>query len=477
MRLPPSLPQEEKQRIRRLLSQAVSQNARKIVVLDDDPTGVQTVHGVSVYTDWSMESLRAGFLEPSKLFFVLTNSRAMTAAQTERTHREIAQNLTNIAAELNREFLLVSRSNSTLRGHYPLETEVLREGLEASLGRAVDGEILCPYFGEGGRVTIGNVHYVRSGDTLLPAADTEFAKDRTFGYTASDLREYVEEKTRGAYRAADVRSISLKELRAPDLDGITRKLLNMRGFKKLVVNAAEDADLQVFCVALHRALDAGRTFVCRTAASFVKAVAAIGDKPLLKYEDMICTPAAHGGIVMVGSHTQKTTEQLQALLSLSQVEAVELRSDLVLELGALERETQRVIARCDSLIEAGLTPVVFTNRTVLSLPGDTPETALSCSVRISDAVQAVVAGLGAPPAFIVAKGGITSSDIATKALHVKRAEVLGQIIPGVPVWRTGSGSRFPEIPYVIFPGNVGQANSLRDAAEILLRLQPKGRII
>ncbi|MFH1879251.1 MAG: nucleotide-binding domain containing protein, partial [Bacillota bacterium] len=342
-------------------------------------------------------------------------------------------------------------------------------GLEAHFQEAVDGEIFCPYFREGGRYTLDNVHYVADGDTLVPAAETEYAKDRTFGYAHSDLREYVEEKTRGAYRAKDVQSVSLQELRALDFDGITAKLCALRGFGKLIVNAADDYDLKVFCVALYSALAKGKRFCCRTAASFVKIVANIADRPPLAYGDMIPEDTRRGGIVLVGSHTQKTTAQLFELLTLSQAEAVELDSDLVLTPGALEAETERVIGVCDGLIAAGTTPVVFTKRTALILPGDTPETALERSVRISQAVQAVVAGLSAPPAFIVAKGGITASDIATKALRVRRAEVLGQISPGVPVWKTGAESRFPGIPYVIFPGNVGQTETLREIAQVLLR--------
>ena len=103
--------------------------------------------------------------------------------------------------------------------------------------------------------------------------------------------------------------------------------------------------------------------------------------------------------------------------------------------------------------------------TVLYVPEG--ESALLRSVRISEAVQSLVAGLGVTPAFVIAKGGITSSDVGTKALRVRRAEVMGQLLPGVPVWRTGQESRFPGTPYVIFPGNVGEDSSLREAVEIL----------
>ena len=468
MNMPKAFPDKLKPKVDKLLRAAVSNANLKIIALDDDPTGVQTVHGVSVYTDWSVDSLREGFLEDAPLFFILTNSRAMSETETQKVHHEIIGNIARVASEQHKEFLVISRSDSTLRGHYPLEMDVIRQELEAAAGMTVDGEILCPYFGEGGRITIGNVHYVAGADGLVPAAETEFAKDKTFGYVHSDLRDYIEEKSNGMVRAGDVRSISIKQLRAMDIDGISDTLYALCDHAKLVVNAADDYDVKVFCIAMFRALKRGKHFCCRTAASFIKAVAAIPDRPLLMREDLIAEETRHGGIVMVGSHTAKTTAQLTELLTLPQTETVELNSDLVLKAGALERETARVIRTCNALIRAGKTPVVFTRRSVLSLPDDNGESALARSVRISDAVQAVVAELTAKPAFIIAKGGITSSDIATKALQVRKAQVLGQIAPGVPVWETGPESRFPGIPYVIFPGNVGQPDTLRHAAQILL---------
>ncbi len=468
MKMPEPFPNRLKPAVDALLSAAVSSAELKIIALDDDPTGVQTVHGVSVFTDWSPDSIREGFSEDAPLFFILTNSRAMNEAETEKAHREIVRTIAQAAHEQGKEFLIISRSDSTLRGHYPLETDVIKQELETASGLPVDGEILCPFFREGRRVTIGNVHYVDGANGLTPVAETEFARDKTFGYVHSDLRDYIEEKSKGAVHAKDVRSISIEQLRAMDIDGITDTLYSLHDGEKLVVNAADDYDVKVFCAALYKSLRQGKHFCCRTAASFVKAVVAIPDRPLLTWKDLIAEKTDFGGVIMVGSHTAKTTVQLTELLTLSQTEPLALNSNLVLKKGGLERETTRVIRSCDALIKVGKTPVVFTRRSVLSLPGDTGESALERSVKISNAVQAVVAGLTAKPAFLIAKGGITSSDIATKALHIRKAEVLGQIAPGVPVWKTGPESRFPGIPYVIFPGNVGQDDTLRIAAQTLL---------
>ena len=451
-----------------LLSREIAADPTKFIVLDDDPTGVQTVHDVSVYTDWSVESICSGLSEPGKLFYILTNSRGLTAAETTAVHREIAAHITAAAERTGIRYLIISRSDSTLRGHYPLETELLRQGMEAA-GRRVDGEILCPFFREGWRFTIGNVHYVRYGDQLVPAAQTEFARDATFGYTHSDLPGYIEEKTGGRYKACDVTCISLEELRAQDYDGILRKLEAVTGFGKVCVNAADECDVKVFAVALYRAMARGKTFLFRTAAGFVKVVGGITDIPLLTRRDMVTADTGTGGLVVVGSHTQKTTHQLEELLKLPCTVPIAFQSDLVLQgEAALSAEVDRCVALEEAAMEAGKVAVCFTSRKLLTVENDTRESALTRSVRISQAVQSLVGRLQVTPAFLIAKGGITSSTIGTEALGVKKARVLGQICPGIPVWQTDGASKFPQIPYVIFPGNVGDADTLRQAVEILM---------
>lgn len=451
----------------RLLAEEVSASKRKMIVLDDDPTGVQTVHDVSVYTDWSMESLRSGFAESSKMFFILTNSRGFTVEQTTEVHLEIAANVDAAAKEAGMEYLIISRGDSTLRGHYPLETELLRKVQEERSGWKVDGEILCPFFAEGGRYTVDNVHYVRYGEELVPAGQTEFARDKTFGYTESNLCKYIEEKTGGKYRAESVTCISLEELRGMELEAITERLMAVTDFNKVVVNAVDACDVKIFCIALYRAMSRGKHFMFRTAAAFVKAIGNISDKPLLTREEMVTLKNHAGGIIVVGSHTQKTTSQLEELKKVEGIRFIEMDSDLVLQEGALEQEVERILAISETCIREGTTVAIYTKRRLLEIEHDTKEAALVRSVRISDAVQSLVGRLKVTPAFVVAKGGITSSDVGTKALLVKRANVLGQIRPGIPVWQTGEESRFPGTPYVIFPGNVGEVETLREAVEIL----------
>ena len=451
-----------------LLLKEISANQKKIVVLDDDPTGVQTVHDISVYTDWTKDSIRQGFQEKNNLFYILTNSRGFTQDETTLTHNEIAANVDAVAKELGKEYIFISRSDSTLRGHYPLETEILRTNYEKNTGCIIDGEILCPFFKEGGRFTIDDVHYVRYGNELIPANETEFAKDKTFGYRAATMPEYVEEKTKGAYPAGNVVCISLDEIHRMAIDEIEQKLLHVQGFNKIIVNAVDYADLKVFCVALYRAMAKGKVFMFRTAAAIVKVMGGVSDQPLLERGQMVRTNELHGGIIVVGSHTEKTTRQLEALKQLSDIRFVELDATKVTVAGGLEKEVERCLALEEAWIRDGKTVCCYTSRALVTADTGNKEDELRLSVRISDAVQSLVGGLSVIPKFVIAKGGITSSDVGTKALGVKRANVLGQIEPGIPVWQTGAESKFPGIPYVIFPGNVGEDTTLRYAVEKLI---------
>ena len=124
---------------------------RKVIALDDDPTGIQTVHGVNVYTDWSQDRLLDCFRDGDSISFILTNSRSFTAAQTESVHRDIAQRICRAAAETGRDYVLISRGDSTMRGHWPLETQTLAETITKVSGRRFDGEVILPFFKEGGR--------------------------------------------------------------------------------------------------------------------------------------------------------------------------------------------------------------------------------------------------------------------------------------------------------------------------------------
>ena len=261
--------------------------------------------------------------------------------------------------------------------------------------------------------------------------------------------------------------ISLEDIHDMAFDKIEAQLMSVKDFNKIIVNAVDYADLKVFCVALYRAMAKGKVFMFRTAAAIVKVMGGVTDQPLLTRAQIVVKETDNGGIIVVGSHTNKTTAQVEELKKLTEIEVVELDATLVRDEEAFEKEVQRCLAKEEECIRAGKTVCCYTTRALITADTGDKEDELRLSVRISDAVQSLVGRLTVTPAFVIAKGGITSSDVGTKALAVKRANVLGQIRPGIPVWQTGEESKFPQTPYVIFPGNVGENTTLREAVEVL----------
>ncbi|MGN1019386.1 MAG: four-carbon acid sugar kinase family protein, partial [Aristaeellaceae bacterium] len=287
--------------IDRLFAEAYARFDRKVIVLDDDPTGVQTVHDVAVVTDWAEDTLYAEMLRPDPMFFVLTNSRSFSADRTREAHREIAANVLSAARRAGKDYLIICRGDSTLRGHLPIEEAALSSVIEERGGATFDGEILCPFFREGGRYTLNGVHYVQEGETLVPAAQTEFARDKTFGYHHSFLPDYVEEKTRGQVKAADVLTVTLPELRSLSLEAVEAKLLAAEGFRYIAVDAVEEADVKAFAVVLMRLMARGRHYMIRSAAAVPKALGNVSSRPLLSREELIGAHTEVGGMVLAGS--------------------------------------------------------------------------------------------------------------------------------------------------------------------------------
>jgi uncharacterized protein YgbK (DUF1537 family) len=439
--------------------------AAKVVVLDDDPTGTQTVYDVPVLTTWAVDELTAELTAPGPVFYVLTNSRSLPLPAAQALNAEIGAHLAAAQAATGRQAVVVSRSDSTLRGHYPGETDALA----AALGLHDAATLIIPFFLEGGRYTLDNIHYVAEGDQLIPAGQTPFARDAAFGYRRSNLTEWVEEKTDGRIAAAEVATITLDDLRCDGPAAVATKLAALRPGQVAIVNAAALRDLEVLVAALLDAEAAGRRFVYRTAASFVQVRAGLDTHPLLTASDLKL-PAQGGGLFVVGSYVPKTTGQVESLLALPDITAVEMSVPALLDPARRDVEIARGQAAVDAALAAGRDTVVYTSRDLVT--GSDAAASLAIGRQVSTGIVALVAGLAQRPRYLVAKGGITSSDIATQSLGIRRGLVLGQILPGVPVWQTGAESRAPGLPYIVFPGNVGGSDALVQIAQRLARVTP-----
>jgi uncharacterized protein YgbK (DUF1537 family) len=449
----------------------VVESGRRVVVLDDDPTGVQSVHGVPVLTTWVVEDLRWALEQTSPTFFVLTNSRSLPEEEAVALNREIALNLSE-AAEPRTDFDVVSRSDSTLRGHYPAETDALAKTLEEG-GRGPDGLIICPAFFEAGRITVDDVHWVRQDGELVPAGQTEFASDHTFGYHASDLKAWIEEKTGGRIKAHEVVSVGLADLREGGPERVLELLEEASGGIPVVINAASHVDLEVFVLGLLAAEEEGRRFLYRTGPSFLRARGGITEPKVLGPEDLYRKRPKEGhGLVLVGSYVPTTTRQLEGALALDGISGVEMSVLRLLEPESREEELGRVAEEVNGSL-ASSEVVVYTSRELVTAgkAGSAGLSNFEIGAAVSGALVEVMRRVdrALPLSFVVAKGGITSSDIATKGLEVRRAEVAGPLLPPgiVPVWILPEENDFPGLPYVIFPGNVGGPGSLAQAIQIL----------
>jgi uncharacterized protein YgbK (DUF1537 family) len=455
--LPPDYPHPLLPEIQRL----VKESKRKIVVLDDDPTGTQTVRDITVLTGWDVASLSQVLSEEDAMVYILTNSRSFLPPQVEAMNREIARHLKQAGEQTKRSFVIVSRSDSTLRGHFPLETDVLMD----AFGGGFDGVLVIPFFEEGGRFTINDIHYVAEGEFLVPAAETEYARDATFGYRSSNLKEWVAEKSGGRISPAQVASIGLDTIRQGGPAAVQQELMGLQNAQVCVVNAASYCDMEVFVAGLLAAEEAGKRFIYRTAASFVRVRGGMEAFPLLQAADFDFGEARNGGLIVAGSYIQKSSEQIAAVQALPNVISLEVGVPKLLTESERQAEISRVAGLADEALSRGSEALIYTSRQLIT--GADAAASLQIGQIVSQSLVEIVRRLTVKPAWIIAKGGITSSDVATKALEIARARVLGQILPGVPVWQAGAGSRWPGMVYVVFPGNVGGPQAIAQVVRML----------
>lgn len=422
-----------------------------IVVLDDDPTGSQTVHSCLLLTRWDPQTLKLGLQDRSPIRFILTNTRALPPAKAAEVTRSVCGALKEVMAELGCEqAIFVSRSDSTLRGHYPLETDVMA----AELG-PFDAHFLVPAFFEGGRITRNSVHYLRVGERWVPVHETEFARDAVFGYHHSYLPDYVQEKTQGRIRAEQVERLTLEQIRA----GCLERLLSLEGNVCCVVDGETQADLDRFAQDVWAAIEQGKRFLFRSAASLLTALAQLPPQPVLPEQMGRFVRSDRPGVVIVGSHVQKSSQQLARLLQEPETQGIEVEVRRLLDPDA--ELLPGILAQVHSAYEQGLTPVVYTSREELTFEKDAVEMRLAFGQKVSRLLMGVVQGLPEGIGYLISKGGITSNDTLSVGLNLPAVRLLGQVYPGISMVITPSDHpRFPNLPVVLFPGNVGEVDTL-----------------
>lgn len=429
----------------------------KIIVLDDDPTGSQTVHGCLLLTRWDVATLKEALADSAPLFFILTNTRGVDAERAAAVTREACRNLKAALAGQDIQPIFVSRSDSTLRGHYPVETDVIA----AELG-PFDAHFLVPAFFEGGRFTRQSVHYLRSAGKEIPVHETEFARDSVFSFKHSYLPDYVEEKTQGRILAASVVRLQLDDIR----QGVYDRLLALHDNRCAVVDAERQDDLDRFAADLLKAAGQGQRFLFRSAASLLTSLAQLPSQPVPAEGMAQYVRAGAAGVILIGSHVPKTTRQLEALLKHPGVVPIEIDVNLLPD-GHAEL-LKPVLEKIAAAHRARRTPMVYTSRREREFSNQAAR--LKFGEQVAALLMDVVRGLPATIGFLVSKGGITSNEVLSTGLQLRTARLLGQILPGVSVVRCPPNHpRFPDLPVVIFPGNVGDERALVSVFE---RLHP-----
>ena len=462
-----------------LVADAVAASAtpspRILVVLDDDPTGTQSVAKLPVLTRWDVEDFGWAFthvvdngLEPA--VYVLTNTRSLDPAEAAARNEEIVRNALAAAPAAGVRVGFVSRSDSTLRGHYPLETDVIAATVATETGEATDGVVIVPAFPDAGRVTIGGVHYMR-GDagTLTPVSETEFAKDASFGFANSEMAKYVEEKSQGRFAASDVIVLDLNIIRAAGSENdpqiaakaIADAIEAATDSTPIVADIVTENDLRLLALGLEEAERRGKKLLYRVGPPFVRGRIGQEIRAELSGEEAFegNTPSTAGGLIVVGSHVGVTTRQLNVLTKEhSSARIIEIDVEKLLADGA-EGYLDTVVADVvDALHEGDV--IVHTSR--LLIKTDDAAASLQIARTVSAAVVSVVNRTlkTFPPRFVIAKGGITSSDVAAYGLEIRHAIVRGPMLPGiVSLWEPVDGPA-KGIPYIVFAGNVGNDESL-----------------
>ncbi|HXW81496.1 MAG TPA: four-carbon acid sugar kinase family protein, partial [Acidimicrobiales bacterium] len=426
----------------------------RTAVLDDDPTGSQSVHDVTVVTVPDRREYDAALNYPGATCFILTNTRSLPEVAAARLAKAAARDLFGLARERGFGVEIVSRSDSTLRGHVMAEVQAIDAARVETTGGPYDAVLFAPAFLEAGRVTANDVHWARVGRDLVPVGETEFARDASFGYQASNLKEFLAEKSGGRLKVDDVHSVSLEDIRVGGPQRVAAVLQEVPAGSFVVINAVEYSDLETVALGVTRARDEGRSFLYRTGPSFVRALVGLGPRDPLSVADIWpdgC-PGGHG-LVVVGSHVGLTGRQVAFALSGGGLRGIELDVPKVIAPG----ERDDYVAATGDRVAAELaesTVLLSTSRDLVrgTDAASSLQVARDVSAAVVDVVRAAIrrTGLKSSPTWVIAKGGITSHDVATRALGIRRAEVLGQLFPGtVSVFRPLEAA--PEamgVPYV-----------------------------
>jgi uncharacterized protein YgbK (DUF1537 family) len=349
--------------------------------------------------------------------------------------------------------MVVSRGDSTLRGHFPLEVEVLHEELGP-----FDATFLAPAFLPGGRTTVDGVHLLDG----QPVHTTAFARDRLFGYSTSHLPAWVEQKSGGRIPASAVPRLTGAELDA--VSALEHRLQVLPRGCVVAVDGQRIEQLQALGTAIHGLSRQGRRFTAQCAASLINGLVPLPPQPLsaqklaaLRRRDAQGQPLP--GLVLVGSHVPLADVQLERLLQEPACAGLELPVARLAALGETEWLQAEWLEQLQERLQTGATPVLYTSRGELSLGSEAERRRLGLALA---ALMARLVGALAPQlGYVISKGGITSHTLLGQGLHCDQVELQGQVMPGLSLVLAS------DLPVITYPGNLGTPTGLLEAWRLM----------
>ena len=405
----------------------------KTIVLDDDPTGTQSAAGVTVLLESSADILTDA-LRDNDSVYVQTNSRAIDENDAVALVGRVRADALEAAARMHAAVRFVLRGDSTLRGHVFAESEVF--AAEDSI------IVFVPAFPDGGRTTIDGVHRVLIDGHQVPADQTEYAQDPVFPFAHGRLDDYVAEKSD---RPAVL--VPLADVRGGAMAGILRDVAPR---SVVLPDVADNTDIDLIAEAITAAQLAGRDIVVRCGAPLAAALAGVRSDGLLT-APLVTAPRAT--LLVCGSHTNGATKQLGPIIAAWGEPAV---VDTELALSDSAAAGDKVAAAASGQLNDRGLAIVMSERT-----RSREHNTLEHGRRVMEALTVAVRTIAPKVDVVVAKGGITSADVARIGLGARTAHVLGQVLPGISVWQLQAFDGH-QVLYIVVPGNVGGPDTLTE---------------
>tara|TARA_Y100001970_G_scaffold288643_1_gene416554 strand:+ start:7671 stop:9026 length:1356 start_codon:yes stop_codon:yes gene_type:complete len=443
---------------------------KKIIVLDDDPTGSQTVYGCSLIIKWDLNTILTALRDSSPLFFILINTRAMNENDAKEVIIEVC-NLIKLALKIEElsfnDVYVISRGDSTLRGHFFIEPLIINDTIGP-----FDALFYIPAFIEAGRLTIEGIHCLNG----LPLHETSYAKDNIFGFKDSNLVNFLVEKSNSQITKERVKRISKQLLEKAsksrsDFKLLQEMIIQFSNFQYVVVDIENYIHMNTFC-SLVKSLENKKRFLFRSAASLINGLSRLNKNKLDLLElnkfrvlDIFNQPKP--GIIIIGSHVEIANKQLIAILEEEQCQGIELSVEEIYEninsengLHKMKAYREYITNKIFSIFECGKTPILYTSRKEKRF-NSTDQKIIFCN-NLAIEIALIIRGIYQDLGYIISKGGITTNILLRDGLLLNQVHLQGQIVPGLSLVYPDVNNSLKNLPIVTFPGNFGQTETLKE---------------